>query len=103
MEFEGVPLRKEEHNISRFVNEVLFEAVKNKLETARESYAVYRSTMEDLNKLLKDMVDYAVKNNWNLHELSDYSLEGYLYDGKPEIDEVMKKIIEMFGVPEGEL
>ena len=89
--------------MSKSVNEVLFEAVKNKLQTARESYAVYRSTMEDLNKLLKDMVDYAVKNNWNLQELSDYSLEGYLYDGKPEIDEVMKKIIEMFGVPEGEL
>lgn len=89
--------------MSKSVNEVLFEAVERKLETARESYAVYRSTMEDLNKLLKDMVDYAVKNNWNLQELSDYSLEGYLYDGKPEIDEVMKKIIEMFGVPEEEL
>nr|DAU47051.1 MAG TPA: hypothetical protein [Caudoviricetes sp.] len=89
--------------MSSNVNKVLFEAVERKLETARESYAVYRSTMEDLNKLLKDMVDYAVKNNWNLQELSDYSLEGYLYDGKPEIDEVMKKIIEMFGVPEGEL
>ena len=87
----------------RSVNEVLFEAVKNKLQTARESYSKYRSTMEDLNKLLKDMIDYAVKNNWNLQELSDYSIEGYLYDGKPEIDEVMKKIIEMFGVPEGEL
>lgn len=85
------------------VNEVLFEAVKNKLQTARESYSKYRSTMEDLNKLLKDMIDYAVKNNWNLQELSDYSIEGYLYDGKPEIDEVMKKIIEMFGVPEEEL
>lgn len=85
------------------VNEVLFEAVKNKLETARKSYAVYLSAIEDLNKLLKDMIDYAVKNNWNLQELSDYSLEGYLYDGKSEIDEVMKKIIEMFGVPEEEL
>lgn len=89
--------------MSKSVNEVLFEAVKNKLQTARESYSKYRSTMEDLNKLLKDMIDYAVKNNWNLQELSDYSLEGYLYDGKPEIDEVMKKIIEMFGVPEEEL
>lgn len=89
--------------MSRSVNEVLFEAVKNKLQTARESYSKYRSTMEDLNKLLKDMIDYAVKNNWNLQELSDYSIEGYLYDGKPEIDEVMKKIIEMFGVPEEEL
>lgn len=89
--------------MSSNVNKVLFEAVERKLETARESYAVYRSTMEDLNQLLKDMIDYAVKNNWNLQELSDYSLEGYLYDGKPEIDEVMKKIIEMFGVPEGEL
>lgn len=89
--------------MSRNINKTLFEAVERKLETARESYAVYRSTMEDLNKLLKDMVDYAVKNNWNLQELSDYSLEGYLYDGKPEIDEVMKKIIEMFGVPEEEL
>lgn len=89
--------------MSRSVNEVLFEAVKNKLQTARESYSKYRSTMEDLNALLKDMIDYAVKNNWNIQELSDYSLEGYLYDGKPEIDEVMKKIIEMFGVPEGEL
>lgn len=89
--------------MSKSVNEVLFEAVKNKLQTARESYAVYRSTMEDLNQLLKDMIDYAVKNNWNLQELSDYSIEGYLYDGKPEIDEVMKKIIEMFGVPEEEL
>lgn len=49
--------------MARSVNEVLFEAVKNKLQTARESYAVYRSTMEDLNQLLKDMVDYAVKNN----------------------------------------
>lgn len=89
--------------MSKNVNEVLFEAVKNKLETARESYAVYRSTMEDLNQLFKDMIDYAVKNNWNIQKLSDYSIEGYLYDGKPEIDEVMKKIIEMFGVPEGEL
>lgn len=89
--------------MSRSVNEVLFEAVKNKLQTARESYSKYRSTMEDLNKLLKDMIDYAVKNNWNLQELSDYSIEGYLYDGKPEIDDVMEKIIEMFGVPEGEL
>lgn len=89
--------------MSRSVNEVLLEAVKNKLQTARESYAVYRSTIEDLNKLFKDMTDYAVKNNWNLQEPSDYSIEGYLYDGKPEIDEVMKKIIEMFGVPEGEL
>ena len=89
--------------MSRSVNEVLFGAVKNKLQTSRESYAVYRSTMEDLNQLLKDMIDYAVKNNWNLQEPSDYSIEGYLYDGKPEIDEVMKKIIEMFGVPEGEL
>ena len=70
MEFEDAPLRKEEHNISRSVNEVLFEAV---------------------------------KNNWNLHDLSAYSVDGYLYDGKPEIGEVMKKIIEMFGVPEGEL
>lgn len=87
----------------RSVNEVLFEAVKNKLQTARESYSKYRSTMEDLNKLLKDMVDYAVMNNWNLHDLSAYSVDGYLYDGKPEIGEVMKKIIEMFGVPEGEL
>ena len=89
--------------MSSNVNKVLFEAVERKLETARESYAVYRSTMEDLNKLLKDMVDYAVKNNWNLQEPSDYDIEGYLYDGKPEIGEVMKKIIEMFGVPEGEL
>lgn len=89
--------------MSKSVNEVLFEAVKNKLETARKSYAVYRSAIEDLNKLFKDMIDYAVKNNWNLQELSDYSLEGYLYDGKPEIDDVMEKIIEMFGVPEGEL
>lgn len=89
--------------MSRSVNEVLFEAVKNKLQTARESYSKYRSTMEDLNTLLKDMIDYAVKNNWNLQELSDYSIEGYLYNGKPEIDEVMKKIIEMFGVPEEEL
>ena len=89
--------------MSKSVNEVLFEAVKNKLQTARESYAVYRSTMEELNQLFKDMVDYAVKNNWNLQELSDYDLEGYLYDGKPEIDDVMEKIIEMFGVPEGEL
>lgn len=89
--------------MSRSVNEVLFKEVKNKLQTARESYAVYRSTMEDLNQLLKDMVDYAVKNNWNLQEPSDYVIEGYLYDGKPEIDDVMEKIIEMFGVPEGEL
>ena len=89
--------------MSRSVNEVLFEAVKNKLQTARESYSKYRSTMEDLNKLLKDMVDYAVKNNWNLQSPSNYSIEGYLYDGKPEIGEVMEKIIEMFGVPEGEL
>lgn len=89
--------------MSRSVNEVLFKEVKNKLQTARESYAVYRSTMEDLNQLLKDMVDYAVKNNWNLQEPSDYDIEGYLYGGKPEIDDVMEKIIEMFGVPEGEL
>lgn len=52
---------------------------------------------------LEVLVDYAVKKNWNLQEPSDYDIEGYLYDGKPEIDEVMKKIIEMFGVPEGEL
>ena len=39
----------------------------------------------------KDMIDYAAKNNWNLQEPSDYSIEGYLYDGKPEIDEVMKR------------
>lgn len=89
--------------MSSNVNKVLFEAVERKLETARESYAVYRSTMEDLNQLLKDMIDYAVKNNWNLQKLSDYAIEGYLYDGKPEIGEVMEKIIEMFGVPEGEL
>ena len=89
--------------MSRSVNEVLFEAVKKKLQTARESYAVYRSTIEDLNQMLKDMIDYAVKNNWNLQEPSDYDIECYLYDGKPEIDEVMKKIIEMFGVPEEEL
>ena len=89
--------------MSKSVNEVPFEAVKNKLQTARESYSKYRSTMEDLNTLLKDMVDYAVKNNWNLQEPSDYDIEGYLYDGKPEIDDVMEKIIEMFGVPEGEL
>ena len=89
--------------MSKSVNEVLFEAVKNKLQTARESYSKYRSTMEDLNTLLKDMVDYAVKNNWNLRDFSAYSVDGYLYDGKPEIGEVMKKIIEMFGVPEGEL
>lgn len=89
--------------MSSNVNKVLFEAVERKLETARESYAVYRSTMEDLNQLLKDMVDYAVKNNWNLQEPSDYDIEGYLYDGKPEIDEVMKKIIEMFGAPAEEL
>lgn len=89
--------------MSSNVNKALFEAVERKLQTARESYAVYRSTMEELNQLLKDMIDYAVKNNWNLQELSDYDLEGYLYDGKPEIGEVMEKIIEMFGVPEGEL
>lgn len=89
--------------MSKSVNEVLFEAVKNKLQTARESYSKYRSTTEDLNQLFKDIVNYAVKNNWNLQEPSDYDIEGYLYDGKPEIDEVMKKIIEMFGVPEGEL
>lgn len=89
--------------MSRNVNKTLFEAVERKLETARESYVVYRSTTEDLSKLFKDMVDYAVKNNWNLQEPSDYDIEGYLYDGKPEIGEVMKKIIEMFGVPEGEL
>ena len=89
--------------MSKSVNEVLFEAVERKLETARESYAVYRSAITDLNQLLKDMANYAVKNNWNLQEPSDYDIEGYLYDGKPEIDEVMKKIIEMFGVPEGEL
>lgn len=89
--------------MSSNVNKALFEAVERKLQTARESYAVYRSTMEELNQLLKDMIDYAVKNNWNLQELSDYDLEGYLYDGKPEIGEVMEKIIEIFGVPEGEL
>ena len=89
--------------MSHSVNEVLFEAVKNKLQTARESYSKYRSTMEDLNVLLKDMIDYAAKNNWNLQPTSNYSIVGYLYDGKPEIGEVMEKIIEMFGVPEGEL
>ena len=85
------------------VNEVLFEAVKNKLQTARESYSKYRSTMEDLNKLLKDMVDYAIKNNWNLHELSDTVIEDYLYEDNPKINVVMEKLIEAFGVPEGEL
>ena len=89
--------------MSSNVNKVLFEAVEPKRKMARESYSVYRSTMEDLKQLLNDMVDYAVNNNWNLHDLSAYSVEGYLYDGKLEIDEVMKKIIEMFGVPEGEL
>lgn len=86
------------------VNEVLFKAVERKLETARESYAVYRSTMEDLNQLLKEMVDYAIKNNWNLNDLSDCDvINGYLYDGKPEIYDVMGKIVKAFGVPEGEL
>lgn len=89
--------------MSKSVNEVLFEAVKNKLQTARESYSKYLSTMEDLNTLLKDIADYAVMNNWNLQSTSNYSIVGYLNDGKPEIDEVMKKIIEMFGVPEEEL
>ena len=89
--------------MSKSVNEVLFKAVERKLETARESYAVYRSTITDLNQLLKDMANYAVKNNWNLQKLPDYDLEGYLYDGKPEIGEVMKKIVNAFGVPEGEL
>lgn len=85
------------------VNKTLFEAVERKLETARKSYDVYRSTITDLNQLLKDMANYAVKNNWNLQKLPDYDLEGYLYDGKPEIGEVMKKIVNAFGVPEGEL
>lgn len=89
--------------MSSNVNKVLFEAVERKLETARESYAVYRSTLEDLNQLFKYMVDYAIKNNWNIQKLPNYDIEGYLYDGKPEIGEVMEKIIEMFGVPEGEL
>lgn len=89
--------------MSKSVNEALFEAVKNKLQTARESYSKYLSTMEDLNTLLKDIADYAVMNNWNLQSTSNYSIVGYLNDGKPEIDEVMKKIIEMFGVPEEEL
>lgn len=90
--------------MSRSVNEVLFEAVKNKLQTARESYSKYRSTMEDLNKLLKDMVDYAAKNNWNLNDLSDCDvINGYLYDGKPGIYDVMEKIVKAFGVPEEEL
>lgn len=89
--------------MSRSVNEVLFKAVKNKLETARKSYAVYRSTMEDLNQLLKEMVDYAIKNNWNLHELSDTVFEDYLYDGNLKINVVMEKLIEAFGAPEGEL
>ena len=90
--------------MSRSVNEVLFEAVKNKLQTARESYSKYRSTMEDLNALLKDMVDYATRNNWNLNDLSDCDVNnGYLYDGKPEIYDVMGKIVKAFGVPEGEL
>ena len=89
--------------MSKSVNEVLFEAVKNKLQTARESYSKYLSTLEDLNTLLKDIADYAVMNNWNLQSTSNYSIVGYLNDGKPEIDEVMKKIIEMFGVPEEEL
>lgn len=90
--------------MSRSVNEVLFEAVKNKLQTARESYSKYRSTMEDVNKLLKDMVDYAAKNNWNLNDLSDCDvINGYLYDGKPGIYDVMEKIVKAFGVPEEEL
>ena len=57
----------------------------------------------NIEELLEPLIDYAVKNNWNLQEPSDYDIEGYLYDGKPEIDDVMEKIIEMFGVPEGEL
>ena len=90
--------------MSSNVNKVLFEAVERKLETARESYSKYRSTMEDLNKLLKDMVDYAERNNWNLNDLSDCDvINGYVYDGKPEIYDVMKKIVNAFGVPEGEL
>ena len=90
--------------MSKSVNEVLFEAVKSKLQTARESYSKYRSTMEDLNTLLKDMVDYAQRNNWNLNDLSDCDvINGYLYDGKPEIYDVMGKIVKAFGVPEEEL
>lgn len=86
--------------MSSNVNKVLFEAVKNKLQTARESYAKYISTMKELNQLLKDMVDYAIKNNWNLHELSDDVIEGYLYEGNPKINVVMEKLIEAFGEPE---
>lgn len=90
--------------MSSNVNKVLFEAVERKLETARESYSKYRSTMEDLNKLLKDMVDYAERNNWNLNDLSDCDvINGYVYDGKPEIYDVMEKIVKAFGVPEEEL
>ena len=38
--------------MSRSVNEVLFEAVKNKLQTAHESYSKYRSTMEDGKRMV---------------------------------------------------
>ena len=56
-----------------------------------------------MSRSVNEVLFKAVKNNWNLQEPSDYDIEGYLYDGKPEIDDVMEKIIEMFGVPEGEL
>ena len=86
--------------MSSSVSETLFAAVEKKLQTARKSYAKYISIMEELNQLLKDMVDYAIKNNWNLHELSDNVIEGYLYEGNPKINVVMEKLIEAFGEPE---
>ena len=63
--------------MSSNVNKVLFEAAERKLETARESYSKYRSTMEDLNKLLDaglllDMQEFGIQEELcvpvSLHE-----------------------------------
>lgn len=96
--------------MSRFINEVLFEAVKNKLQTAHKSYAKYLSaiddldqSLKDLNQLLKEMCDYAVKNNWGIKGLPEQEIYNYLCKGEPEIYDVMEKIVKAFGAPEGEL
>ena len=69
-----------------------------------ESVVLPDGQVSAIESLLKEMVDYAIKNNWNLNDLSDCDvINGYLYDGKPEIYDVMGKIVKAFGVPEGEL
>lgn len=96
--------------MSSYVNKIFFEEVKRKLQTAHESYDKYISAMkdfdqslEDFNRLLKDMCDYAVKNKWGIMEMPEQEISNYLIKGKPRIDDVMEKIVKAFGVPEGEI